>query len=235
MRPAHYKPKATPDYWQRKSSIREMLKMQTYQEYWRYCPPIGKYYFGIMNKKPPAGRDSMLFPVLITERKEEFDKLHAALTQELAPRGIVEETFVADIAHLVWGLLRSKTAILGMASKDAVRRILCGFTAVERDWAEKASAVWLTHAGVREDIIELIEASGLDESAIEAETMRIVAPDLEMLEKMMASVEMRFRKALRAIPDYRETFATQARVASNRLIEATPVIELEKRRTKKAD
>jgi hypothetical protein len=46
---------------------------------------------------------------------------------------------------------------------------------------------------------------------------------------------MRFGKALRTIADYRETFAAQARMASNRLIEATPVIELEKRRTKKAD
>jgi hypothetical protein len=50
--------------------------------------------------------------------------------------------------------------------------------------------------------------------------MRMVASDLEMLDKMMASLEMRFRNVLRATADYRETFATQARVASNRLIEA---------------
>jgi hypothetical protein len=112
-----------------------------------------------------------------------------------------------------------------MASKDAVRRILCGFTAADRDWAEAASAVWLTHAGFREDIIEKLEASGLDESAIEAEAMRWVACDVEMLDRMMASLEMRLGKALRA----------KARMASSRLIEAPPVIELEKRRTKKAD
>jgi hypothetical protein len=188
-----------------------------------------------MNRKAPAGRDS---PVLITERKEEFDELHAALTQELAPRGIVEKSFVDDIANLVWEirrLRRCKIAILDMASKDAVQHILCDFTAVDRLWAEKASTVWLTHAGVREDIIEHLEASGLDESAIEAETMRRAAYNVEMLDRMMASREIRLRKALRAIADYRETFATQARMASNRLIEATPVIELEKRRTKKAD
>jgi hypothetical protein len=196
-----------------------------------------------MKRKPPAGLDSVVFPspVLITERKEEFDEfdeLHAALTQELAPRGIVEKLFVADIANLVWEmrrLRRSKTAILDMASKDAVRRILCGFTAVDRDWAEAASTVWLTHTGFREDIIEKLEASGLDESAIEAEAMRIAASDLEMLDRMMASQEMRFGKVLRTIADYREAFATQARMASNRLIEAAPVIELEKRRTKKVD
>jgi len=177
-------------------------------------------------------------PVLITECKEEFDELHAALTKELAPRGIVEKSFVADIANLFWErrrLRRSKTAILDMASKGALRRILCDFTAADRDWAESAPEVWLTHAGFREDIIEKLEASGLDESAIEAEAMRWVASDVEMLDRMMASLEMRIRNVFRAIADYRETFAIQARMTSSRLIEATPVIELEKRRTKKAD
>jgi hypothetical protein len=193
-----------------------------------------------MIRKPAAGLDSMLFPspVLISESKTDFDELNAALTQELAPRGIVETLFVADIANLVWEmrrLRRSKTAILDMASKDAVQHILCNFTAADRLWAEMASAVWLSHAGVREDIIEHLEASGLDESAIEAETMRRVAYDVERLDRMMASQEMRIRKAFRAIAENRETFANQARMASNRLIEATPVIELEKRRTKKAD
>jgi hypothetical protein len=56
-----------------------------------------------------------------------------------------------------------------------------------------------------------------------------------MLDRMMASLEMRIRKSFRAIADYREAFANQARIASHRLIEAKPVIELEKRRTKKAD
>jgi hypothetical protein len=206
------------------------------------CPEIltAFCYLATMNRKPAARLDSMLFPspVLITERKEVFDELHAASTQELAPRGIVEKLLVADIANLFWEmrrLRRSKKAILDMASKDAVRRILCDFTAADRDWAESASAVWLTHAGFREDIIEHLEASGLDESAIDAESMRMAASDLEMLDKMMTSLEMRIRKALRTIADYRETFANQARMASSRLIEATPVIELEKRRAKKVD
>jgi hypothetical protein len=193
-----------------------------------------------MSRKPSAGLDSTLFPppVLITERKEEFDELHAALRQELAPRGIVEKLFVADIANLVWEmrrLRRSKTAILDMASKNAVEHVLRGPAAADRHWAESASAVWLTHAGFREDIIERLEASSLDESAIEAETMRRVADDVEMLDRMMASLEMRIRKAFRDIADYREAFPNQARMASNRPIEATPVIHLEKRRTKKAD
>ena len=191
-------------------------------------------------KRKPAPLNSILFasPVLITECEKEFDKLLEALAQDLAPRNTVEKWFVADIAYLVWETLRLrrvKAAVWNMAQKDAVLRILWGLPAVDRDWAVKASAVWLTHAGIREDIMERLEESGLDESAIEAEAMRWVASDVEMLDRMMASREMRFQKAFRAIADYRETFANQARTASSRLIEATPAIAVEKRRTKKAD
>jgi hypothetical protein len=154
-----------------------------------------------MNRKPAARLDSMLFPspVLITERKEEFDELHAALTQELAPRGIVEKWFVADIANLVWEmrrLRRSKRAILDMASQHAVQQILRRpeVGSADRNFVLEASYFWLSHAGLREDIIEHLGASGLDESAIDAETMRMAASDLEMLDKMVASLEMRFRR-----------------------------------------
>ena len=86
-----------------------------------------------MMKRKPAPLNSILFPspVLITECKEEYDKLHAALTQELAPRGIVEKLSVDEIANLVWEILRlrrCKTAILDMASKDAVRREVARIT-----------------------------------------------------------------------------------------------------------
>jgi hypothetical protein len=203
------------------------------------------YYLDIMNKKPAADLDSNLFPspVLITESKTDFDELHAALRQELAPRGVVEKLFVADIANLVWELRRlrrSKTAIWNMESKHSVHGILCrsegGFAAADRRGEEKASEVWLwlSNAG-REDIFDRLEASGHDEWAGEAETMRRLALEVEMYDRMMASLEMRIRNAFRAIADYRETFANPVRMASNRLLEATPVIELEKRRTKKAD
>jgi hypothetical protein len=199
-----------------------------------------------MSKKPAAGLDSMLFPspVLITESKTDLDELQAALMQELAPRGVVEKIFVADIANLVWELRRlrrSKTAIWNMESKDAMHRILCGpggwFATEDRHRKEEtASAVrhWLSNAG-EEDIFDRLERSGHDASDVEAKTMRRLALEVEMYDRMMASLEMRIRNALRAFADYRETFASPVRMASNRLLEATPVIELEKRRTKKAD
>ena len=187
-------------------------------------------------KRKPASLNSILFasPVLITECKAELDKLREALTQDLAPRDTIEKLFVADLAHLVWEKLRlrgAKTAMWNMACKDAVLRIPA---ATDPHLAAKVKDFWLCDAGVREAVLECLDESGLDESAIEAEAMRWVAQDLKMLDMMMASLEMRFQNTFYAIAKYRETFAKQARIASNRL-EATPVIDLLEKRTKKAD
>jgi hypothetical protein len=192
-----------------------------------------------MKKKSPFGLDLILFssPALITERKEEFDELHAALTEDLAPRDIVEKIFVDDIARIFWDLRRqrrAKTALLDMASKNAVLRIL-GNLRVDQCWAKQADDLWFTDAGFRQDLIELLGKFSLDESAIDAEAMRWVAQDVEVLDKQIASREMRFRNALRTMTDYRQSFADQARIASNRLIEAPRVIPLEEQRIKKAD
>jgi hypothetical protein len=197
---------------------------------------IRKYYLGIMKRKP-VPLNSILFPspVLITECKEEFDKLLEALAQDIAPRGIVEKLFVADIADLVWDkrrLRRVKTAVWDMACRDAVLRILPAAT--DPHLAATVKDFWLFDAGVRERVLEHLDAYGLDESAIEAEAMRWVAQDLKMLDMMMASLERRFQSKLDVIAKYRQTFADQARIASDRLIEATPVTQLEKPRTKKA-
>jgi hypothetical protein len=209
-------------------------------------------------KRIPLPIDITFFasPVLNTECKRELDQLREALMEDLAPRDTVEKIWVDDLAHLVWEkrrVRRAKTAILNSKSTHAVQNLLYrparGFTADDQEWAKTLSGVasegWLTPAGVREDlagvredIIKYLGKFGLDESSIEAETMRLVAEDFEKLDRMEASLGSRFQKTLRAMAEYRQAFADQARIASNRIIEAeaAPVINLlGKRRTKKAD
>ena len=40
-------------------------------------------------------------PLLMTESKAEFDRIRDALNEEIKPRGIIEQIYVADIANLV--------------------------------------------------------------------------------------------------------------------------------------
>src|SRR6476659_324467 len=83
--------------------------------------------------------------LLITESAEDFDALNAALMEEIKPRGIIERLYVADIAALVWEILRlrrCKNAIINIAFKDALSHIvyrLAGEPQLgtpEREWYE---------------------------------------------------------------------------------------------------
>jgi len=56
-------------------------------------------------------------PLLITESKDEFERIREALDYQIKPRGIIEQIYVEDIAYLVWEILRlrrSKTAIINI-------------------------------------------------------------------------------------------------------------------------
>ena len=79
----------------------------------------------------------------------------------------------------------------------------------------------------QEEVLELLAEFHLDEFAIEAEAIRSVFSQLEVLDKMLTLLESRRNKALRSIADYRNDFAKQVREVSNRVIEADPVIQLE--------
>jgi hypothetical protein len=140
--------------------------------------------------------------LLITESAEDFAALNAALMEEIRPRGIIERLYVADVAALVWEILRlrrCKVAIINTAFKNALSEI----------------------------VYRLANEPEMDTLAIEAEAIRSVFSELEVLDKMLTLLESRRNKALRSIADYRNEFAKQVREASNRVIEADPVIQLE--------
>ena len=175
-------------------------------------------------------------PLLITESAEDFAALNAALTEEIKPRGIIERLYVDDIAALVWEILRlrrCKVAIVNRAFKNALSEIvyrLAGepeMDTPEREWYEAIILDWFSKPEARKEVLELLAEFRLDEFAIEAEAIRSVFSELEVLDKMLTLLESRRNKALRSIADYRNDFAKQVREVSNRVIEADPVIQLE--------
>jgi hypothetical protein len=97
----------------------------------------------------------------------------------------------------------------------------------DREWFEAIILDWFSKPEARKEVLELLAEFRLDEFAIEAEAIRSVFSELEVLDKMLTLLESRRNKALRSIADYRNDFAKQVREISNRVIEADPVIQLE--------
>jgi hypothetical protein len=182
-------------------------------------------------------------PLLITESEEDFAALKATLTQEIKPRGIIEQIYVADITFIVWEILRlrhCKVAILNTAFKDALSNLVCDLAGrpawgtPERSWTDTISLEWYSKPKARSEVLTLLKKFRLDESAIEAQAIQSRLSELETLDKMLTLLESRRDKALRSIADYRESFADQVRKASMRLIDGGDVIQLEDRSVKKS-
>jgi hypothetical protein len=178
-------------------------------------------------------------PLLITESAKDFAALAEALTREIKPHSIVEQIYVADIAALVWEILRlrrCKNVIVNTAFKDALSEIvyrLAGepeLSTPEWEWVEAVTNDWFSKPEARKKVLQLLRQFHLDESAIEAEAIRISFSELEMLDRMITSLESRRNKALRFIAEYRDGFAKRMREVSNRVIEGEPVIRLKSNR-----
>jgi hypothetical protein len=166
--------------------------------------------------------------LLITESQETFDRIRDALDQEIQPRGILEQIYVEDIAYLTWEVLRlrrSKAAIVNLAFRDALKELITQlllepgqYTHQLGDQPEELARDWFSDPKIKKQIADLLREFDLDESAIEAEAIRKSADDLERIDRLMASAEVRRDKALVCVTQYRGDFGALLRDGSNRLI-----------------
>jgi hypothetical protein len=99
----------------------------------------------------------------------------------------------------------------------------------ERDEAEALARGWFTEREAKKIVAEMLAEFQLDESAIEAEALKLLSEDavLETFDRMLTSLESRRDKALRCIGEYRESLARQLRESADRMIDGKGVLRLE--------
>ena len=168
-------------------------------------------------------------PLLITERQGDFDLIRDALNREINPSGIIDQMYVADLAHLTWDILRCrrcKSGIINLAFRDALGDVLEQVLRKPgeshysvKDEAEELARKWFSDREAKEHIVELLNQFQLDEVAIEAEAIRKSAADLELLDRLLASSKSRRNRALRCIAEYRSVLAQQLKESSARLLD----------------
>jgi hypothetical protein len=180
-----------------------------------------------------ASKELALFPkspLLITESEDEFESLRSALVHDIKPRGVIEHMFVADIADIVWDsrrLRRCKAVMINMAYREALHGLLNRVLDIaDYQEAEALAQEWFTDKKAKKQVAEILRQFNLDESAIEAEAIKSLAKELEIVDRMLMSLEGRRNRAIRSIAEYRESFAKKVREGSDR-IEGNAVIRLE--------
>jgi hypothetical protein len=176
-------------------------------------------------------------PLLITESADEFDALRDAFEREIKPRGIIEHMYVDDISSIVWEILRlrrCKVVIINVAFRNALEDLLVHPLRQPsqseyhaRDGARDLAHAWFTDKDAKKQVSAILSRFELDESAIEAEAIRGSSADLELLDRMLASLESRRNKALGCVAEYRANLAHQLRESTDRIIDGKGVLRLE--------
>jgi len=176
-------------------------------------------------------------PLLITESAEEFDALRDAFEREIKPQGIIEQMYAHDISSIVWEILRlrrCKAVIINAAFRSALEDLLMQLLRQPgqykhdvQDWAQDLAQAWFTDQEGKKKVSEVLARFQLDESAIEAEAIRRSSSDLELLDRMLTSLESRRNKALGCVAEYRASLAHQLRESADRIIDGKGVLRLE--------
>jgi hypothetical protein len=176
-------------------------------------------------------------PLLITESADEFDALRDAFEQEIKPRGIIEQMYVHDMSAIVWEILRlrrCKVVVINSAFRSALQDLLTQLLKEpgQYDWhvqneAQALAQGWFTDKEAKKQVSEILSRFDLDESAIEAEAIRRSSADLELLDRMLTSLESRRNKALGCVAEYRASLAHQLRETADRIIDGKGTLRLE--------
>jgi hypothetical protein len=168
--------------------------------------------------------------LLITESAEDFAALNAALMEEIKPRGTIERLYVADVAALVWEILRlrrCKVVMVNTAFKKALSNIVHSLAepkmhTAERFWFEAIVRDWFSKPKARKEVLQLLAEFHLDEFAIEAEAIRSVFSELEVLDRMLTLQASRRNKALCSLEDYRDALQSSCAESQTGSLRRTP-------------
>jgi hypothetical protein len=179
-------------------------------------------------------------PLLRSESSAEYLALFSRLQEEIRPRGAVEEIYLEDIAALIWEIQRMRhfrTITIQQSLPQAMQAVLQQllFTpdilqGIENETeARRLVEGWIANnPDDKKQVRELLRRFDLDETAFEAEAMRVCAHRLEYLDRVLVSARARLDKALRLIMDYRDSFAKRLRQQSDQLLQnnqrPTPIV-----------
>ena len=173
--------------------------------------------------------------LLITECAEEFEKMRNEFYDEIQPKGVVERGYVDDIVALTWETRRCQRAkagiinatlleaLTGMLKQQLTYRDFGGNVLACRIAAEDLARGWFTDEEAKTEVATQLRKFGLDEGAIEAESFRLRAEDLERCNRMQADAESRREKALRFVEKLRKKFGARLRQSSDRILETEEV------------
>jgi hypothetical protein len=176
-------------------------------------------------------------PLLEGEDTAAYDELLVRISGAAKPADIFEEIWVRDIVDLVWEALRLRRLKASLMTATAYRGLeqilqpLVGF--LQKKKLAKAWAARDQSAIKRVD--KLLASAGLTMDAVMAQTLSISLDDIERIDRMIATAEVRRNAILREVDRHRTTWGQELRRAAQQAEDAEfKLIEAQSDKTKTA-
>jgi hypothetical protein len=163
---------------------------------------------------PPISLQLLGPPALIPgEEAGGYDGLLARITDTLQPADVLEEIWTRDVVDLVWDALRLrrlKATLLSVDAHEGLYAVLSPLVEdrsiydITRNWARRDQATM-------EGVDAMLVSAGLSMDAVMAKTLELRIAEIERIERMIASAEVRRSLVLREIERHRAGFAQNLR------------------------
>jgi hypothetical protein len=187
----------------------------------------------------PAARLVLLGPAPLFEGEDTaaYDELLVRISGAVKPADIFEEIWVRDIVDLVWEALRLRRLKANLMTATAYR----GLEQILKPLARFLEAEGLAKAWAARDqgaikrVDKLLASAGLTMDAVMAQTLSISLDDVERIDRMIATAEVRRNAILREVDRHRTTWGQELRRAAQQAEEAGfKLIEAQSDKTKTA-
>ena len=184
-----------------------------------------------MLKDQKNGKSSRFWkpPLLRSESAAEFEAFQREIENELKPQGLIKQRLIREYVYLEWDIQRvrlCKAAIIDAGTRPALQHLLeqvvgddSGSFDDIADRTEDVSVLYFRNEKVKPTVLQVLAQFGLDEFAIVAQAMRDALPNLELIERMLASLERRRTRLLLLIAQYDEGLAQRTRENADRMSE----------------
>lgn len=149
------------------------------------------------------------------EDAKALHKLSDRINNAVKPVDALEEMWVADVVHLQWELQRlqeSKAQLIGLKYEEGFREVVTSMFG-ELDAQQVLINRKLGVEGVDEAINEAMEHFDFTSKSIVAQTTVLYLDEIERLDRMILSAEVRRNNALREIQFHRDALARNLRRA----------------------
>jgi len=154
-------------------------------------------------------------PLIRGEEVSNYDTVLARIAAAVKPADFVEETFLRDVADLLWDAIRMrrmKADLLSSTAHEGMRELLRNLGVEESNNLAKCWAAGDTQE--KQEAEALLAGAGLTIDHVMAHTMRSRLHEVEQFERLIADAEARRNAALRNIAAYRADFAERVRRAA---------------------